>query len=108
MCPQDGSAAELGQWGAMGWGISNPIGFTGAKAGITRPQTLPNTLKKKPYREKLLYLEVPKANQNNHKQFQCSPSSIAPLGHSMQEQRGTATLFPYFAPDPLLLAKKTS
>lgn len=75
MCPQDGSAAELGQCVAMGWSTNNPIGVTGnkAKAGTTRPQTLPNTLKVKPYGEKLLYLEVPKATQDDHEQFQCSP-----------------------------------
>lgn len=44
-----------------------------AKAGTTRPQTLPNTLKVKPYGEELLYLEVPKATQDDHEQFQCSP-----------------------------------
>lgn len=31
MCPQDGSAAELGQCVAMGWGTNNPIGVTGIR-----------------------------------------------------------------------------
>lgn len=75
MCPQEGSAAELGQWVAVGWGISNPIGFTGMgqKQALQGFKPYQIHLKEKPYGKKLLYLEVPKATQGDHEQFQRSP-----------------------------------